>query len=447
MKLTYEQSLKNFKQTFSKSAEMNGASASVIPGGFSRKTFNYGPHAIYLERGDGQYIHTIDGVKLLDLNNNFTVNALGANHPALVGAITKTVGEGYSFGNPTLSEYKLAEMICDRIESIEKVKFFCSASEACLGAARIARGYTGKKKIAKFEGGYHGFGDDLSVSAHPAPFSGGDDIYHIQGQVESGGILQRSADDIVLLTQNDIEICERVLRENASEVACLFMELESCAGGIVVLEKDFVKRIREITKELGIVLIFDETVTIRAGRGGFQAEYGVKPDLTVSGKTLGGGLPLGIVGGSNEVMSIVENDTVSISGTHHGHKLACEAGIACLETLTDEAYAHLNRLGARIKNELNTWAEENNYPFYIFGEFSVLGFAFTKQVGDRINTHRDYWTKVDGQKTLTYALEIATKGYFPVSRGQMGLTLPMTDEDITGFIEVTQDIVTRIFED
>lgn len=443
--LTYEESLARFKETFSKSREFGEKAKEVIPGAYSRKTFNYGPHAIYVDHGDGQYIYTIEGKRLLDFNNNFTVNVLGQNNKAVNKAIADVMEKGFSFGNPTNEEYTLASMLCERIESFEKVKFFCSASEAALGALRIARGYTGKTKIAKMEGGYHGFTDAFAYSAHPDQNLDHGPIEAINPLPESGGIPQSECDNVILLTQNNIEVCEKIIREHADELACVIMELESCSGGIVVLTKEFVQRMRELTEELGIVLIFDETISIRAHRGGFQSEYGIKPDLTVTGKTIGGGLPIGAVGGSDEVMSVVEDDVVSMSGTHHGHRLACAAGIACLNELDDATYDRMNAQAKRIKDELNTWAMENKYPFIVYGEFSVLGYAFTKELGQTIDTHRDYWTKTDSEKMQIFALEIAVKGFLPVHRGQLGLTTPMTDQDITDFIEATKEIVTEIY--
>lgn len=171
----------------------------------------------------------------------------------------------------------------------------------------------------------------------------------------------------------------------------------------------------------------------------------MKPDLTISGKTLGGGIPLGVVGGSNEVMDVVTKDIVQMSGTHHGHRLACAAGIAILKQLDDVAYKRLNSMGERIKNELNIWAKEKKIPFIVFGESSVLGYAFTREIGQTIRTHRDYWLKSDAQKMQTFALEIAVRGFLPVHRGQLGLTLPMADQDITDFIETTKDIVSEMY--
>lgn len=445
MGLTYEQSLEHFLKTFQKSKEMSDEAAKYIPGSYSRRSFNYGPHAIYVNNAKGAYVYTVDGKKLLDFNNNFTVSVLGYQNEAVDQALIDTMKKGFSIGNPTEEEGELARMLCERIDSFEKVKFFCSASEACVGALRIARGYTGKTKVAKMEGGYHGFLDDFSFSAHPNASKADDDLEHIVPQPESAGIPANRAEDVVLLTQNNIEVSEKLIREHADELACVVMELQSGSGGIVTLDKAFVKRIREITKELGIVLIFDETITIRAYKGGLQSWYGVKPDLTISGKTLGGGIPLGVVGGSNEVMDVVTKDIVQMSGTHHGHRLACAAGIAILKQLDDVAYKRLNSMGERIKNELNIWAKEKKIPFIVFGESSVLGYAFTREIGQTIRTHRDYWLKSDAQKMQTFALEIAVRGFLPVHRGQLGLTLPMADQDITDFIETTKDIVSEMY--
>lgn len=445
MGLTYEQSLEHFLRTFQKSKEMSDEAAKYIPGSYSRRSFNYGPHAIYVNNAKGAYVYTVDGKKLLDFNNNFTVSVLGYQNEAVDQALIETMKKGFSIGNPTEEEGELARMLCERIDSFEKVKFFCSASEACVGALRIARGYTGKTKVAKMEGGYHGFLDDFSFSAHPNASKADDDLEHIVPQPESAGIPANRAEDVVLLTQNNIEVSEKLIREHADELACVVMELQSGSGGIVTLDKAFVKRIREITKELGIVLIFDETITIRAYKGGLQSWYGVKPDLTISGKTLGGGIPLGVVGGSNEVMDVVTKDIVQMSGTHHGHRLACAAGIAILKQLDDVAYKRLNSMGERIKNELNIWAKEKKIPFIVFGESSVLGYAFTREIGQTIRTHRDYWLKSDAQKMQTFALEIAVRGFLPVHRGQLGLTLPMADQDITDFIETTKDIVSEMY--
>nr|WP_100549254.1 MULTISPECIES: aminotransferase class III-fold pyridoxal phosphate-dependent enzyme [unclassified Pseudomonas] len=447
MKTNYEQTISRFSEAFHLSKKETARGKDYIPGGFSRRTFAYGPHAIFVDKGDGQYIYTIEGRRLLDLNNNFSTNVLGHNHPLVMDAIQKMLPKGFSFGNPTDYELDLAKEICSRIESVDQVKFFCSASEACLSAIRIARGYTGKNKIAKFEGGYHGFSDDLAVSAHPDPsaFPGPD--LNPKAMPDSDGIPSYKTDNVVVLVQNDFAACETILRNNADEIACLIMELQSCAGGIVELEKEFVRKIRALTEELGILLIFDETITLRAAYGGLQSVYQIKPDMTVLGKMIGGGLPIGAVGGSRKVFRVLEDNQVMLSGTHHGHPLACAAGSACLEAMDADAYVRLNAMAEKIKTELNSWAREFKYPFIVFGSFSVFGYAFTKELGQSITTHRDYWNKIDEDSMNIYALEMATRGYFPVHRGQIGLTLPMTDEDVGGYIETTKDIIRLIYSE
>ncbi|PCF96983.1 aspartate aminotransferase family protein [Vreelandella nigrificans] len=445
MKLTYEQALNNFSEKFHASKAKTLAGRGLIPGGFSRRTFNYGPHAVFVEKGDGQYIQTIEGHRLLDLNNNFSTNVVGHNHPDIIKAITDMMDKGFSFGNPTDHELELASLLSDRIESVEQVKFFCSASEACLGAIRIARSYTGKTKIAKFEGGYHGFADDLAISTHPSPsnFPGPDN--NPRSLPDSDGIPSYKVDNVVTLVQNDFKACEKILRSHSHDTACVIMELQSGAGGIVSLDKTFVAKIRELTSELGIVLIVDETMSLRASTGGLQKLYEVKPDLTVMGKMIGGGLPIGAIGGSREVFSVVEANQVMVSGTHHGHPMACATGIACLNVMDDAAFDKINGMAERIKSELNSWAKASGIPFIVYGSFSILGYALTRELGQEITTHRDYWHKIDEDKMSIYAMEMATRGYYPVHRGQIGLMLPMTDEDITGYIETTKDIVNAIY--
>ncbi len=445
MSLAYDASLKKFSNVFHLSKLETSKGTNYIPGGFSRRTFAYGPHAIFAQRGEAQYLHTIEGVRLLDLNNNFSTNVLGHNHPAIMAAIQEALPNGFSFGNPIDAELDLARLLCERIASIEQIKFFCSASEACLGAVRIARGYTGKQKIAKFEGGYHGFTDDLAISAHPDPNDSPGPDQDPRPLPDSQGIPSYKSEHVVILVQNDFETCERILRANAGEISCVLIELQAGAGGIVELDQQFVTQLRVLTKELGILLIVDETVTLRAAYGGLQGVYQVTPDLTVLGKIIGGGLPIGAVGGSREVFRVVEENRVMMSGTHHGHPLACTAGIACMQALDETAIQRLNSMAARIRSELTSWADQQGYPLTLIGGFSVMGYALTKAAGQRITTHRDYWNKVDDDSMGIYALEMAARGYFPVHRGQIGLTLPMTDDDVTGYIQTSQEVISLIY--
>lgn len=439
--LTLESSLERFTNKFAVSAGMTREGKELIPGGYSRNSFNFGPHAVFAESGEGAYITTVDGHRLLDLNNNFTVNVLGHNHPAVADALIEAIPAGFSFGNPSPAEAALARILINRIPSVEKIQFSCSATESCMSAVRVARAHTGKTKIAKFEGGYHGFSDLLHISSHPNPAKSGSAAAP-NPLPDSGGIPDADVENVLLLTQNDLTGAEQTLRAHAGEIACVIMELQSGAGGLVVLDQEFVEGIRALTEELAIVLIFDETISLRASYHGLQGLYGVTPDLTVMGKIIGGGMPLGAVGGSAEVMRVLEDGRVTISGTHHGHRLALVAGAACMEALDQEAFDRLNRYAARIMSELNGWAAVRNSPFTVYGRgFSHMAYGYMNEPGLTIRTHRDYWTNLNGEKTQIISLELANRGFFPVHRGEFSLSLPMTDDDITSYIDALKAIV------
>ncbi|TDD39098.1 aspartate aminotransferase family protein [Saccharopolyspora elongata] len=445
-KLSIEASLDTFTAKFAKSAAFTRAGKQLIPGGYSRNSFNFGPHAVFAASGDGAYVETVDGHRLLDLNNNFTVNVLGHNPASVTSAPQNAIPSGISFGNPSTAEADLAQILIERIPSVERVQFSCSATESCMSAIRIARAHTGRTKVAKFEGGYHGFSDPLHISSHTPPEQAGTDEAP-RAVADSGGVPADDVNNLVVLTQNDMTSTERILRANSSDLACLILELQSGAGGLVTLDQEFVQGVRALTKELGIVLIFDETISLRAGYHGLQGVYGVTPDLTVMGKIIGGGLPLGAVGGAAAVMNVLETGKVTISGTHHGHKLSLIAGAACMRALDREAFDKLNAHSARILSELNEWSLARGSSFKVYGKgFSHMAYGYMNAPGLEVRTHRDYWRNVDGAKTQIISLELANRGFFPVHRGELSLSLPMTDDDISSFIDTMKEIVVELEE-
>ncbi len=443
--LTLATSSRIFTTRFAVSAALAREGATLVPGGYSRSTFNFGPHAIFVQRGDGAHITTVEGHRMLDLNNNFTVNVLGHAHPGISQALMQAIPSGISFGNPGRAEARLARMLIDRIPSVQRIQFSCSATESCMSAVRLARAFTGRTRIAKFEGGYHGFSDTLHISSHTQPGDGAGSDSDPAAHADSGGIPRFETDNIIVLVQNDRAGTARILRAHGHEIACLILELQSGAGGLVALDRDFVEELRAITSKLGIVLIFDETISLRAGYNGLQGLYGVTPDLTVMGKIIGGGLPLGAVGGSAEIMKLLEDGTVRISGTHHGHKLALIAGEACMTAMDRSAFDRLNAQALRIMTELNDWSTARQSPFAVFGNGSShMAYAWLNAPGLQVRNHRDYWHKVNAEKTHILSLELANRGFFPVHRGEISLSLPMTDADVDSFIQTVKDIVIEL---
>jgi glutamate-1-semialdehyde 2,1-aminomutase len=241
-------------------------------------------------------------------------------------------------------------------------------------------------------------------------------------------------------------VCERIIRENAADLAAVIFELQSGAGGLITLDKEFVQGIREITRELGILLIIDETINLRYAPGGMQSAFGVKPDLTATGKVVGGGFPMGAVGGREEVIQVLRTGKVWVSGTHHGHAVCCAAGVACLEMLDQSACDKINGFGQRIKSELNKFVTEKNYPVNLTGMGDHIGFEMLDQPGRSVNSCRDIATFCDDTARQIFNFELVSRGYLPTwSRGQICTSTVMTAEDIDGFITTCKEIMDEMY--
>jgi len=443
-RLTFDQVLARFETRFARSLELRRQLGRYIPGGYSRHPLTFGPHALYVERGSGPWIETVDGHRLLDCHNNFSASICGHDHPVIRAALVEVMGRGYSFGNPMPHEGELAALLCQRLPGVERVVFTCSASEACIAAMRIARANTGRDRIAKFEGGYHGVADDVLFSLHPFPELLPGPPAQPRAVPNSAGLPRHAQDSTVILPQNDLAACTRILRAHAHELAAVIIELQAGAGGVVVQEPDFCRGLAALAAELGILLVIDETITLRAGYHGLQGRYGLRGDLTIMGKIIGGGLPIGAVGGRAELFELGEAGYVYHSGTHHGHPLATAAGAACLRLLDEAAYARLEAMGQRIKDELNAFAAEHDHPFVIYGLGSHLGYEFCDVPGRRYRSCRDILRYSNEERMKLFAWEMTNRGVFPMYRGQIALSTAMGDEEVGLFIGTAQEVITDL---
>lgn len=438
--------VEKFRKKFSVSGELSAKGRQYIPGGYSRASLTFGPHAIYVESGDGPYLHTVDGHRLLDFHNNFSCTVLGHNHPAITEALKSFASRGFSFGNPMEHERLLAELLCERVASVERVVFSCSASESCLSAVRIARANTGKRKVAKFEGGYHGLGDPFVYSVHPDPIALAGPARRPLPVPNTAGCTDGTRNETIVLPQNDFDACEEILTQSAGEIACLILELQAGAGGVIRLEPEFVKKLRALTSRLGILLIVDETITLRAAYRGMQSDYGISPDLTVMGKIIGGGLPLGAVGGREELFRMNEEHLVYHSGTHHGHPLSTWLGLTCMKVMDEAAYARLNGLGKRIQTDMNEWARCKRIPFSVNGAGSHLGYEISDEPGRVYKSCRDIGAHSNETNMQIFAFEMANRGIFPMYRGQIALSLVMTEKEADQFVAAGKEILADLHD-
>jgi glutamate-1-semialdehyde 2,1-aminomutase len=312
------------------SAALFVQACQVIPGGVNspvRACKSVGCDPLFVAKAQGCTITDADGNEFIDFVGSWGPMILGHGHPDVIQAICETAPSGTSFGAPTALEVELAELVCASVPSIEKVRFVSSGTEATMSAVRLARGYTGRKVIVKFDGCYHGHADSFLVKAGSGVITLG-----IPG---SPGVPEDIVKNTLSIPYNNLEILEKTLRDASLDIACVIIEPVAGNMGVIVPELAFLRKLRELTAELGIVLIFDEVITgFRLALGGAQERFGILPDLTCLGKIIGGGLPVGAYGGKKEIMDLVAPDgPVYQAGTLSGNPLAMAAGLAMLKVV------------------------------------------------------------------------------------------------------------------
>jgi len=303
---------------------------AVIPGGVNspvRACKSVGCDPLFVKKAQGAIITDVDGNEFIDFVGSWGPMILGHGHPALIEAVRETALDGTSFGAPTPLEVELAELVCDSVPSLEKVRFVNSGTEATMSAIRLARGYTGRNVVIKFDGCYHGHADSFLVKAGSGVITLG-----IPG---SPGVPDDIVKNTLSIPYNDIETLEKTLRDESLDIACVIIEPVAGNMGVIVPDLAFLQKLRELTSELGILLIFDEVITgFRLALGGAQERFKIMPDLTCLGKIIGGGLPVGAYGGKKEIMDTIAPDgPVYQAGTLSGNPLAMAAGLALVKEL------------------------------------------------------------------------------------------------------------------
>jgi glutamate-1-semialdehyde 2,1-aminomutase len=365
-------------------------SIATIPGGTSRARF-WWPVPIYMSHGKGAYVTDIDGVRYIDCNVGFGTMMLGHAHPAVEQALRDQLPHGVFFGAATEGEEALARLLCEHVPGAERVLFVNSGTEATLAALRIARAATGRDKVAKFEGGWHGVQEYLIHSyAHIAG-----DVGRPDSVPEMPGIPQAVTDSVVTLPFNDRRAFD-ILRERRDELACVAIEPVQGGAGAMPVDADFLHELRAVCDETEILLLIDEVITgFRFHRGSGSGYYGVTGDLITLGKAIGGGLPAGAVCGREDLISVSlpvsPGDTsgrrpVSVTGTFAANPLTTAAGLAQLETLLSEpsTYPRLAALGDRMRDGLTAILEDLQVQAYVTGIGSMWGTHFSSSAPESV---------------------------------------------------------------
>ncbi|NTV13621.1 MAG: glutamate-1-semialdehyde 2,1-aminomutase [Desulfobulbaceae bacterium] len=424
-----------------KSRQMFARAQQLIPGGVDspvRACKSVGCDPVFIQRASGANIYDVDGNSYIDYIGSWGPMILGHNHPAVSEAIKKAMVDGTSFGAPCGLEIELAELVIQAVPSIEMVRFVSSGTEATMSAIRLARGYTGRNVVIKFDGGYHGHADSFLVKAGSGVITLG-----IPG---SPGVPEDIVKNTVSIPYNDAATLEETLRSRALDIACVIIEPIAGNMGVVAPSPGFLQKLRDLTTELGIVLIFDEVITgFRTGLGGAQEKYGITPDLTCLGKIIGGGLPVGAYGGKKELMQMISPvGPVYQAGTLSGNPLAMAAGKATLlELMKPGFYEDLNRKAEGFGQRLGTLANKHlGGKFCINQVGSVLTLFFTGgPVTDFASAmHSD--TKLYGQ----YYREMLAAGIYlaPAQFEGMFMSAAHTEDDFNETLTKAESVFRKL---
>ena len=424
-----------------KSKSLFEKAKNYIPGGVNSPVRAFravGGDPIFIKKADGAFIFDEDDNAYVELINSWGPMILGHNHPMIREAVIRAMENGTSFGAPTAREVEIAELITSMVPSVEKVRMVNSGTEATMSAIRVARGFTGRDKIIKMEGHYHGHGDSFLISAGSGAIT--------MGNPDSPGVTKGTAKDTLLAPYNDLQAIETLVAANKGEVAAIILEPVPGNMGLVLPKEGYLQGLRTICDREGIVLIFDEVMTgFRLAKGGAQELFGITPDMTTLGKIIGGGLPVGAYGGKKEIMDFVSPaGPVYQAGTLSGNPIAMAAGLTMLNYLNihPEVFTRLNEIGSMLVSGIQSSLEKLGLNYTINHLGSMYSLFFTdKDVYDFASAkHSD--TALFGK----YFQAMLKRGIYlaPSQFESLFLSTALTDELIDRIVEANEESLKEI---
>lgn len=410
-----------------KSLEANEKAKKYMPGGATRATLFFSPYPLWIEKGEGSKLTDLDGNSYIDFHNNFTTLALGHSNPYIMKAVREQLAKGTIHTGLHPAVIHWAEMICERVNSIESLRFAASGTEAIMAGIKACRAFTGKDKIVKIEYGFNGDYDPV-VNPSNAP-----------------GLSHSILADSITIPFNDKEAAEKAIVENRDELAVVVVEGMLGKTGQIPPLDDYLIHLRKITESNNVLLFLDEIQCFRIDFGGVQRIFGIKPDLTALGKLIGGGFPVGAFGGNKDIMNLFFPETEKIfhSGTFTANPVTAVAGVATLEQFTTEEIARINRLGESLADGIRKAFKRLNIRGQVTGRGSLQNIHFSIMP---VNNGKVSEAGRKVYKDVLHLLHLALleRGIFSSEKGLFNTSTPMTDKEVTLAINGVNDSLTEL---
>jgi glutamate-1-semialdehyde 2,1-aminomutase len=413
-----------------------------LPGGDTRWATYYMPYPLYMDKGEGAHIVDIDGNTYIDMQNNYTSLVHGHKPREVMKALNNQLGKDIIYGAPSESQYKLGDLLTNRLPGLDKVRFTNSGTEATMMAMRAARAFTKKDVILKMDGGYHGSHDFTEVNITPDLHAEGQP----QSRIEKRGVPKCVLDAVMVARYNDLDSVESILKDHSSRIAAIALEPVMNTAGIIPATPEFLHGLRDLADKYGVLLFFDEIVTFRLHEKGFQGKTDVIPDLTALGKMIGGGFAIGAFGGREEIMKVYDPSDPNgfhHSGTFNGHNLTMVAGLASVQMLTQSAIDRIDMLGERLYSGIKSTAEKLGIYENTTRTGSLIYLHWTdKPISSAADVVR--WKKSAAELPRLLHMELLNNGVFTANRGLINISTPMTENLIDKVVEAFERSLIKI---
>jgi len=426
--------------TSERSAALYRQALNIMPGGCSRNTVLRQPHPLYADHGQGCYVTDIEGVQRIDFANNMAALIHGHAQPQIVAAVTAQLQKGTAFTLATKTEIQYAEHLCSRNTGFEQIRFVNSGTEAVMSCLKAARAFTGRAKIAKVEGAYHGLYDYAEVSQTAKPENWGAEESPASVAV-AHGTPESALSEVVVIPFNDPEKAIAILDQHSEDLACVLVDLLPHRVGLIPASDEFVTALRNWTKRNGALLVFDEVITFRGNYGGTQDNYPVQPDLTAMGKMIGGGFPVGALAGRKEVMEVMNPLADKLlcphSGTFSANPVTMIAGLTAMQLFDKEAVHRLNSLNDQLRQQITEAINIADIPACVTGGGSMFRIHMKPQ--PPINYRSAYADSSEIQIRSALLDHLFDHGFMMINTCSGTLSTAMTDKEISMFSDVLLD--------